>query len=47
MRLVWSEPALADIESIRDYVRRDSEFYAGRFVNRIIETVESLVELPA
>jgi plasmid stabilization system protein ParE len=47
MKLVWSEPALADIESIRDYIRRDSEFYAGRFVNRIIEAVESLMELPA
>jgi plasmid stabilization system protein ParE len=47
MKLVWSEPALADIESIRDYIRRDSEFYAGRFINRIIEAVETLVELPA
>ncbi len=47
MKLVWSEPALADIESIRDYIRRDSEFYAGRFVNRIIEAVESLAELSA
>jgi toxin ParE1/3/4 len=47
MKLVWSEPALADIESIRDYIRRDSEFYAGRFVNRIIEAVETFVELPA
>jgi len=47
VKLVWTEPALADIESIRDYIRRDSEFYAGRFVNRVIETAESLVELPA
>ena len=47
MKLFWSEPALADIESIRDYIRRDSEFYAGRFINRIIEAVETLVELPA
>ena len=47
MKLVWSEPALTDIESIRDYIRRDSEFYASRFINRIIETVETLVELPA
>jgi toxin ParE1/3/4 len=47
MKLVWSEPALADIESIRDYIRRDSEFYAGRFINRIIEAVETLVNLPA
>jgi plasmid stabilization system protein ParE len=47
MKLVWSEPALADIESIRDYIRRDSEFYAGRFINRIIDAVETLIELPA
>jgi plasmid stabilization system protein ParE len=23
MKLVWSEPALADLESIRDYIRRE------------------------
>ena len=47
MKLVWSGPARADVESIRDYIRRDSEFYAGRFVGRVIETAESLVQLPA
>jgi plasmid stabilization system protein ParE len=47
MKLVWSEPALADIESIRDYIRHDSEFYASRFVNRILDAVESLTALPA
>jgi toxin ParE1/3/4 len=47
VKLVWTGPAVADLRSIRDYIRRDSDLYAGRFVGRIIEAVESLAELPA
>ena len=42
MKLKWTEPALSDLESIRDYIKKDSEYYANRFVERIIEAVESL-----
>ena len=42
MKIEWTEPALLDLESIRDYIGRDSEYYATRFVERIIKTVESL-----
>lgn len=27
MKIEWTEPALLDLESIRDYIRRDSEYY--------------------
>jgi plasmid stabilization system protein ParE len=37
MKLEWTEPALLDLECIRDHIKRDSEFYANRFVERIIE----------
>ncbi|MBN1360412.1 MAG: type II toxin-antitoxin system RelE/ParE family toxin [Sedimentisphaerales bacterium] len=47
MKLYWTEPAVADLAAIRDYIRRDSEFYASRFVNRLFDAAESLVELPA
>ncbi len=46
MKIEWTEPALLDLESIRDYIKRDSEYYAARFVERIIEAVESLERLP-
>ena len=46
MKLEWTEPALSDLESIRDYIMKDSEYYANRFVERIIEAVESLEKFP-
>ena len=32
MNIVWTDPAILDLESIRDYIGRDSEYYAARFV---------------
>ncbi len=46
MKIEWTEPALLDLENIRDYIRRDSEYYAVRFVEKIIEAVENLEEFP-
>src|SRR5574341_1163956 len=46
MKIEWAKPALLDLESIRDYIRKDSEYYASRFVERIIEAVESLERFP-
>jgi addiction module RelE/StbE family toxin len=46
MKIEWTEPAQLDLESIRDYIKRDSEYYATRFVERIIEAVESLEKFP-
>jgi len=46
MKIEWTQPALVDLESIRDYISRDSEYYAARFIERIIEAVERLEKLP-
>ncbi len=46
MKIEWTEPARLDLKSIRDYIRRDSEYYANRLVERIIEAVESLEKFP-
>lgn len=46
MKIEWTEPAVADLESIRDYIKKDSEYYASRFVERIIEAVENLKRFP-
>jgi toxin ParE1/3/4 len=45
MKIEWTEPAVDDLAGIRDYIARDSEFYAGKFVGRIIEAVEKLPEM--
>jgi plasmid stabilization system protein ParE len=46
MKLEWTEPAVLDLKSTRDYIRRDSEYYAARFVEKVIEAAETLNELP-
>jgi toxin ParE1/3/4 len=46
MKIVWTEPAVADLESIRDYISRDSEHYASRLIERIFETIENLQKFP-
>ena len=46
MKIEWTQPALLDLESIRDYISRDSEYYAARFIEKIIEAVEGLEKLP-
>lgn len=46
MKIEWTEPALSDLEGIRDYIRKDSEYYATGFIERIIKAVETLEKFP-
>ena len=46
MRINWSEPALADLEAIHEFIARDSSHYAARFVRRLLEATERLAALP-
>ena len=46
MKIVWSEPAVADLTAIHDFIARDSAHYATRFVERLIEATEQLTALP-
>ena len=46
MKLEWTDPSLLDLENIRDYIATDSEYYATRFITRIIEAAETLPQLP-
>ena len=46
MKLEWAEPAVLDLEGIRDYISKDSAYYAERFVARIIEAAETLPNHP-
>ncbi len=45
-RVLWTEPALLDLEAIRDYIARDSDVYAAATVERILEAVERIGEFP-
>ena len=46
MRIEWTDPAIADLAAIRDYIARDSEHYATQFIGRILEAVEKLPNFP-
>ncbi len=42
----WSPQALSDVESIAEYIARDSVAYANAVVENILKTAESLDESP-
>ena len=44
--LRWSEEALEDIESIANYIERDSPNYAKSVVEKIFDKAELLEEFP-
>jgi addiction module RelE/StbE family toxin len=45
-RLEWTEPAIADIKNIQDFLARDSTAYADAMVERLILSVERLQSFP-
>jgi len=46
MRVEWSEPALQDLENLRDYIAKDSPVYAQQFIEKIFEAVTRLTTFP-
>ncbi|MDE2149303.1 MAG: type II toxin-antitoxin system RelE/ParE family toxin [Gammaproteobacteria bacterium] len=44
MRLEWTEPVLADLETINDYIAQDSPTNANRFVDRLFTAADSLTD---
>ena len=46
-RIFWSPQALSDLESIRDYIARDSPRYAELVLQRLVAAVDRLEAFPA
>lgn len=44
--LEWTEPAVADLENIQDYIARDSVEYADAFIERLTLSVDQLESFP-
>jgi len=44
--VVWTEPALADLEAIADYIAVENPAAASAFVRRVIEHVDKLQSHP-
>lgn len=45
--LIWTEPALADLEAIADYIALDHPNAASRLVQQVFASVERLERYPA
>ena len=45
-RIIWTEPALQDLEQIADYISLDKANAANRFVQRVFQRVEQLASHP-
>ncbi|HEY0557402.1 MAG TPA: type II toxin-antitoxin system RelE/ParE family toxin [Thermoanaerobaculia bacterium] len=46
MKVEWTDPAIADLAAIREYIARDSEHYAVQFIGRLIGAVDKLETFP-
>lgn len=44
--VIWPEVAIEDLSSIHKYISRDSEFYADRFVEKVMNRVSQLESFP-
>ncbi|HEY7744448.1 MAG TPA: type II toxin-antitoxin system RelE/ParE family toxin [Burkholderiales bacterium] len=44
--LVWSPEAIEDIESIAEFIARDSPWYAKAVASRIVELAETIPDFP-
>lgn len=45
-RVTWSPEAVEDLESIAEYIERDSAFYAQSVVSQILEASRKIKEFP-
>ena len=45
-RLIWTEPALKDLETIAEYIALDKPDAAQRYVKKVFATVEGLSQFP-
>lgn len=46
MHIEWTEPALADLELIRDFIDQDNPFIAANVAAGIIDSTDRLADFP-
>jgi toxin ParE1/3/4 len=46
VKIVWTEFAIEDLQSIHDYISKDSKVYANRFIEKLMLRVEQLASQP-
>lgn len=46
MKVLWTKPAFLDLQSIKEYIARDSVYYSEKFMMDIIKATERLSQFP-
>ena len=46
MKIEWTEPSIVDLQAIGEYIAKDAEYYASRFMDKIIDAVGKLADFP-
>lgn len=46
MRLIWTDPALDDLEGLRDFIAQDNPGAAGETLRRIMKVTKPLARFP-
>ena len=45
-KIIWSPRSISNLESVFEYISRDSHVYASHFVDRIISVIEKIPDFP-
>ncbi len=45
-KIIWSQPAVSDLEKLHDYIAKDSVVYADAFILKILNAVDQLAHFP-
>ncbi len=45
-QISWTKKSLKDLRAINDYISLDSTFYAARFISKLIQRVDQLIDFP-
>ncbi|VAX36440.1 hypothetical protein MNBD_UNCLBAC01-483 [hydrothermal vent metagenome] len=46
IKIIWTEPAISDLEKIRSYIAQDSEVYAAALILELFQSVDQLEHFP-
>ncbi len=46
MKINWTDNAIEDLKEIKAYISKDSDFYAARFLEKLIDEVGNLAVFP-
>ena len=46
VKIIWTEIAIDDLRSIHEYISKDSQHYANRYIEKLIDRVSQWESFP-